>query len=262
MPAARSRSQPRVVASPSAEWRRWPGAQGRGSLLGRPHKNWPGESSGSPFHTTATTSPGSITVHPISRSRRTRPSGRTSTPVSFLFWAARKPTWPILLTSMEIDPGFPMRGLSRSQIVSPVMNRHLQVSLRARCPATAARSAASCDRGRGHRRLHQDPQDRLPPPGPGPHVKINCCGHCWQRAEPSGLCRRAHSSSMLCLGDRPQMDRDGMPQCDIASAPSDARPTARAGGLRPWPARITHRRMWPDLRDEYRVVTGARGVRG
>src|SRR5215831_7262526 len=97
-------------------------------------RNWPAELCGSLSHTTATTSPGSITAHPVSRSRRTRPSGRTSTPVSFAFSVAWIPTWPVLLTIMEIDPDLPMRGLSRSRIVSPVISRHLQISLPAGCP--------------------------------------------------------------------------------------------------------------------------------
>jgi hypothetical protein len=37
------------------------------------------------------------------------------------------------LTTMEIDPDLPMRGLSRSRIVSPVMSHLLQISLRAGC---------------------------------------------------------------------------------------------------------------------------------
>jgi hypothetical protein len=94
----------------------------------RGHRNWPGEVSVSLFHTTATTSPGSITAHPVWRSRRTRPSGRTSTPVSFLFSAVANRTWPILVTTMEMDPGLPMRGMSRSRIVSPVIDHRLQLS--------------------------------------------------------------------------------------------------------------------------------------
>jgi hypothetical protein len=38
---------------------------------------------------------------------------------------------------MEIDPDLPMRGLSRSRIVSPVIGHHLQISLRAGCPEAA-----------------------------------------------------------------------------------------------------------------------------
>jgi hypothetical protein len=90
---------------------------------GPAQRNWPGELSGSPFHTTATISAGSITAHPVSRSRWTRPSGRTSTPVSFLFSAVGKAMGPTLVTSREICPDLPMRGLSRSRTISPVMNR-------------------------------------------------------------------------------------------------------------------------------------------
>src|ERR1700733_2076044 len=109
-----------------------PGQETKPQLPGRPvrklracpaQRNWPGELSGSPFHTTATTSPGSITAHPVSRSMWTRPSGRTSTPVTFLFSAVGKAIGPTLLTSREICPDLPMRGLSRSRTISPVMNR-------------------------------------------------------------------------------------------------------------------------------------------
>src|SRR5580700_3207364 len=68
------------------------------------------------------TSAGSMTVHPVSRSSWIRPSGRTSSPVSFLSCAVGKATCPILLTSMEIDPDLPMRGWSRSRMVSPVIS--------------------------------------------------------------------------------------------------------------------------------------------
>src|SRR5215471_17247738 len=90
------------------------------------HRNRPGELSVSLLHTTATISLGSITAHPASRSRRTKPSGRTSTPVSFLASLVAKPMWPILLTIIEIVPDLPIRGLIRSHSVSPVMSRHLQ----------------------------------------------------------------------------------------------------------------------------------------
>src|SRR5262245_1314006 len=123
----------RAVLEPGPGWLVTGG--GRGCLAGQPaHRNWPAEVSGSLSHTTATTSPGSITAHPVSRSRRTRPSGRTSTPVSFLFSVAMNPTGPILPATMEIDPDLPMRGLSRSRIVSPVIGHHLRRSLRAGCP--------------------------------------------------------------------------------------------------------------------------------
>src|SRR5262245_50656751 len=123
----------RAVLEPGPGWLVTGG--GRGCLAGQPaHRNWPAEVSGSLSHTTATTSPGSITAHPVSRSRRTRPSERTSTPVSFAFSVAWIATWPALLTIMEIDPDLPMRGLTRSRIVSPVMSRHLQISLPAGCP--------------------------------------------------------------------------------------------------------------------------------
>jgi uncharacterized membrane protein len=120
-PASRAR-EPRLsgrVAGPAAGYRNWPGVS-----LSR-----------SPCHTTATTSPGSITVHPVSRSRRTRPSGRTSTPVSRFPSAVGKATGPIWLTSMDMDPDLPIRGLSRSRIVSPVMMWHLQPSPMCSMPA-------------------------------------------------------------------------------------------------------------------------------
>src|SRR5262249_5583981 len=78
---------------------------------------------------------GSITTHPASRSSRTKPSGRTPTPVSFLLPVELNPMWPVLLTIMEIDPDIPMRGSSSSRTVSPVISHHLQISLRAGCPA-------------------------------------------------------------------------------------------------------------------------------
>jgi hypothetical protein len=56
------------------------------------YRNWPAEVFGSLSHTTATTSVGSITTQPVSRSRRTRPSGRTSTPVSFSLSVVTNPT--------------------------------------------------------------------------------------------------------------------------------------------------------------------------
>src|SRR5215831_11800388 len=97
-------------------------------------RNWPAVTFGSLSHTTATTSPGSITTHPVSRSRRTRPSARTSTPVSFSFSVATNPMWPALRTSKETDPDLPMRDSSRSRIVSPVIDYHLQISPPAGCP--------------------------------------------------------------------------------------------------------------------------------
>ena len=107
-----------------------------------------GELSVSSFHTTATTCAGSITVQPVLRSRRTRPSGRSSTPISFLFSPLEKPIWPTLLTSMETDPGLPMRGRSRSQIVSPVTRHHLP---QVRSLHDAARGAVWTCRPAGHR---------------------------------------------------------------------------------------------------------------
>jgi hypothetical protein len=68
--------------------------------VGFGHRNWPGELSGSPFHTTAMTSLGSSIAQPLSRSRRSRPSGRISTPVSFLFSPVANPIGPVLLTIM------------------------------------------------------------------------------------------------------------------------------------------------------------------
>jgi hypothetical protein len=66
---------------------------GLSALYKRPaHRNWPAEVFGSLSHTTATTSPGSITAHPVSRSRRTKLSGRTPTPVSFSFSVVTNPT--------------------------------------------------------------------------------------------------------------------------------------------------------------------------
>src|SRR6185312_8100004 len=38
---------------------------------------------------------------------------------------------------MKIVPDLPMRGRSKLPIISPVMNHHLQIALRAGCPATA-----------------------------------------------------------------------------------------------------------------------------
>jgi len=84
------------------------------------YRNWPGELSGSPFHTTAMTSDGSSIAQPFSRSRRSRPSGRISTPVSFLFSAVANPIGPVLLTIMKIEPDLPMSGSIRSRIVSAV----------------------------------------------------------------------------------------------------------------------------------------------
>ena len=46
----------------------------------------------------------------------------------------RKRNRPDPATSMEIDPDLPMRGSSKARIVSPVINRHLQVSLRSTTP--------------------------------------------------------------------------------------------------------------------------------
>src|SRR5437764_7626159 len=89
------------------------------------YRNWPAEGSGSLSHTTATTSVGSSTAHPVSRSRRTRPSGRISTPARFLFPVVTNPMCPVLFTTMEIDPDLPIRGVSRSRIVSPVIGHHL-----------------------------------------------------------------------------------------------------------------------------------------
>src|SRR5579859_15959 len=101
-----------------------------GLALGSPdgHRNWPGEFSASPFQTTATTSDGSITAQPLSRSRRMVPSGHTSTPVSFLCSDTANPICPTLLTTREMVPDLPMRGLSRSWIVSPVILHHLHRS--------------------------------------------------------------------------------------------------------------------------------------
>src|SRR5215472_12213578 len=73
-------------------------------------RNWPAEVSGSLSHATTTTSPGSITAHPVSRSSRTKPSGRTLTPVSFLVPVVLTPTWPTLLTIIAIEPDLPMSG--------------------------------------------------------------------------------------------------------------------------------------------------------
>jgi hypothetical protein len=39
---------------------------------------------------------------------------------------------------MKIVPDLPMRGLSKLEIISPVMNHHLQLALRAGCPVTVA----------------------------------------------------------------------------------------------------------------------------
>src|SRR5262245_64541278 len=111
----------RAVLEPGPGWLVTGG--GRGCLAGQPaHRNWPAEVSGSLSHTTATTCSGLITAHPVSRSRRTRPSGRTSTLVSFLFPVATNPMCPALLTTMEIDPDLPTRGSSRPRIVSPVIS--------------------------------------------------------------------------------------------------------------------------------------------
>ena len=55
-------------------------------------RNWPSDCSVSLRHATAMTSLGLITVHPVSRSSLTRPSGRTSTPVSLLFSLMANPT--------------------------------------------------------------------------------------------------------------------------------------------------------------------------
>jgi Cytochrome P450 len=78
------------------------------------HRNWPADGSGSPFHATATTWAGSITVHPVSRSSRTRPSGRTSTPVSFLFSAVANP----------IDPGAVQLDRARNRHAAFGLGRH------------------------------------------------------------------------------------------------------------------------------------------
>src|SRR5690348_11329116 len=85
----------------------------------------------------ATISAGSSTAHPVSRTRRTRPSSRISTPVSFRFGPVANPIWPLLLTTMNIVPDLPMRGVSRSLITSPVINHHLLIALIAGCPAAA-----------------------------------------------------------------------------------------------------------------------------
>src|SRR5215469_2658498 len=84
-------------------------------------RNWPAEVSGSLSQATTTTSAGSITAHPVSRSSRTKPSGRTWTPVSFLVPVVLTPTWPTLLTIIAIEPDLPMSGRRSSQSVSPVI---------------------------------------------------------------------------------------------------------------------------------------------
>src|SRR5262249_10899806 len=106
------------------------GPQRQPGRIRRGHRNWPGEVSVSPFHTTATTSPGSITAHPLSRWRRISPSGRISTPVSFLFTPVANPIGPILFTTRKIDPDRPTRGSSRSRIVSAVMSHYPHAWLR------------------------------------------------------------------------------------------------------------------------------------
>src|SRR5262249_2345612 len=57
------------------------------------------------------------------------------TPVSFSFSVVTSPMGPVLLTTMEINPDLPMRGWSRSRIVSPVISHHLQIWLPTGCPA-------------------------------------------------------------------------------------------------------------------------------
>src|SRR5580692_5349470 len=96
----------------------------------QPQRNCPGALSVSPFHTTAMTSLGSITAHPLSRSRRIRPSGRISTPVSFLFSPVANPIGPVLATTRKIDPDLPTSGSSRSRIVSAVMNHYPHIQAR------------------------------------------------------------------------------------------------------------------------------------
>src|SRR5215469_1062285 len=59
------------------------------------------------------------------------PSGRTSTPVKWLFSVVANPIWPTLPTTMKTVPALPIRGLSSSQTASPVMSCHLQMPLHA-----------------------------------------------------------------------------------------------------------------------------------
>src|SRR5262245_15319827 len=47
--------------------------------------------------------------------------------------------WPVLLTIREIDPDSPMRGLSRSRIVSPVIGLHLHYRYDQDAPKPGAR---------------------------------------------------------------------------------------------------------------------------
>src|SRR5215469_8319005 len=100
----------------------FPGVATENSPRSWPQRNWPAEVSGSLSHTTATISSGLITAQPVSRSRRTRPSARTSTAVSFLFSVVTRPMLPDLLMTMKIDPDLPISGSSRSRIVSPVIS--------------------------------------------------------------------------------------------------------------------------------------------
>src|SRR5690348_12593229 len=129
------------------------------------YRNWPGELSVSSFQTTATISVGSMTAQPVSRTRRTMPSSRISTPVSFRFGPVANPIWPLLLTTMKMVPDFPMRGLSRSPITSPVMKHHLQIALRAGCPAPAATAKRS---GYGWRMTGSSVRPRRTSPSPWP----------------------------------------------------------------------------------------------
>ena len=113
------------------------------------HRNWPVESAGCPFQLTATISCGSIMIHPFSRSRRTMPSGLSSTPVSLSLSVAANPIGPILLMTMCTDPALPMRGLSRSLSVSPVTNHHLRMPSYDEDARGRARESASVRAGVG-----------------------------------------------------------------------------------------------------------------
>jgi hypothetical protein len=53
---------------------------------------------------------------------------------------------------MKMVPDFPMRGLSRSPITSPVTKHHLQIALRAGCPAPTAAAKRSGPGAVGERR--------------------------------------------------------------------------------------------------------------